>query len=151
MSIKDELLSLRDDQDMIYPHVVVDWARQHEDSSLYRSIEWNNSIAADNYRVWQVRQLLKVHVVNDDKTPRVLSLSIDRVSGGGYRTVESILSRRDLTNIMVLDAIAELERVKKRYNSIKKLSKVWDELEVVKSENKKATNGSFDLNQGVCS
>src|SRR5258705_4194953 len=111
MGIREKLLAIADDG-IIVAEVAVDWAREHPESALYRSLEWNDSKAADEYRKWQVRRLVAIHIVNDAGQRQVVSLSIDRTKdGGGYRALDDVLPNKALRDVLVEDALKELDRV----------------------------------------
>src|SRR3954453_6495139 len=72
---------------LLNPHDVLEWARLHPGSALYQRIEWDDVVAADNWRLEQIRQLIKYHVRSETGEPQVISLQIDRSNGGGYRDI----------------------------------------------------------------
>lgn len=135
MTIKSELLTIQhaSTDNILHAGDVVEWARDNPESALHRAIEWNNQKAADAHRLWQVRQLIAVHVVSDDGAPMVVSLSIDRNAAGGYRAISDVAEKPDLREIMLADALAELERVQLKYQRVTELSKVWEEADAVKT------------------
>lgn len=133
MSIKDELVALKA-KGVLLPEAVVEWARKHPKSALHAAIEWDDSNAAESYRVWQVRRLIAIHVIDDDGERRFVSLSIDRVKGGGYRDVAEVAVDPELGSVMLADALAELKRVRAKYNRVKALSVVWQAVESVEDK-----------------
>src|SRR5579864_8863396 len=66
MTIASELLDLEDEDGLIDPTTVVDWARDNPASALHGAIEWDDAIAAHAHRLWQVRRLVAIHIVTDD-------------------------------------------------------------------------------------
>jgi hypothetical protein len=140
MGIRDELVAIqqKDENHVLHAAKAVAWAKAHPESYLYRSLEWNDDVAAHEYRLEQVRKLIRLHVIDERGDPIVVSLSIDRPNGGGYRAMDDVLSTPDLRAIMLRDALAELDRVRKRYNSVKELAEVWEATEKVKSRSRKA-------------
>lgn len=77
---------------LLMPEEVVEAAR-HPDSPLHSRFEWDDSIAAEKFRVDQARQLIiKFHVTFEKSEPQRVfySLTKDRTDGGGYRTVPDI-------------------------------------------------------------
>jgi hypothetical protein len=124
MSIAEELTALRGDDGKINVHTAVDWARKHRSSRLHAALEWDNEQAGEAYRRWQVRNLIAVHIVDASGGRRYVSLSIDRREGG-YRPIEDILPRVDLRECMLNDALAELNRLQKKYERLKELDEVW--------------------------
>lgn len=131
MSIREELLAVQaaSADGLLHCAEVVEWAKANPTSSLHAAIQWNNATAADAYRLWQVRQLIQLHVVSEDFKETMVSLSIDRKAGGGYRSVSDVVARPDLREIMLQDALNELERLRHRYGRVKALATVWREVD----------------------
>lgn len=125
--VRDELLAIQKASKggVLHAASVVVWARKHKGSALHRQFEWNNSKAANEYRLWQARRLIAINIVTAEGGPQVVSLSIDRTKGGGYRAIDDVLSSRDLSEIMLRDALAELQRVQERFQRVKELTSVW--------------------------
>jgi hypothetical protein len=123
-----ELLKLKTVDGIINPSAAVEWARKNKKSLLHRSLEWDDGIAAERYRIWQVRALISVHIVDAEGSRRFVSLSIDRKHDGsnGYRSLEDIVARPDLREIMLADALADLERIQARYTKLTELAPVWE-------------------------
>lgn len=72
---------------------VLDAAR-HPDSPLHAHFEWDDTIAAEQFRLHQARQLIvryRVEVIESKPSRVFYSLSQDRINGGGYRATEDIL------------------------------------------------------------
>lgn len=132
MTIKSELLALQDEEGILDPKGVVDWARKHKKSALHGAFTWDDAKAADEYRIWEARRLIRIHIVTDDGEPEFVSLSIDRPGGGGYRSVSDVLSNRNLSDVMLRDALSDLERVRARYARVKELTSVWNEVDKAK-------------------
>ena len=127
-ALADELLALKSESGVINPAGAVEWARKHKQSTLHANLEWDDSIAGERWRVSQVRQLIAIHIVDSDGGRRFVSLSIDRKHDGsnGYRSLEDIVGRPDLREIMLKDALADLERMQERYSKLSELQPVWD-------------------------
>ena len=125
--IAGELLKLKNDNGVINPAGAVEWARTHKKSLLHASLEWDDAIAGERHRQWQVRQLISVHIVDAEGGRRFVSLSIDRKHDGsnGYRSLEDVVARPDLREVMLRDALADLERIQERYKKLTELEPVW--------------------------
>ena len=124
--IADELLALRNNDGVINPAHVVRWARENTGSRLHESLEWDDSVAAERFRREQVRTLIAIHVVDaTDGSRKLISLSIDRNASGGYRPIEEVMNTASLREVMLKDALAELDRVQKKYEKLQELERVW--------------------------
>lgn len=122
--VAKELLALRDKEGKISASAAVEWARKHPKSYLHASLQWDDEIAGEAHRVWQVRALISVHIVDPQGARRFVSLSIDRAEGG-YRQVSDVMSRQDLRKIMLDDALAELQRLEAKYKHLQELETIW--------------------------
>ena len=140
MSIKQELLRIQqaDPENILRPREVLEWAQDNPDSALHRSIDWDDERAAEQHRLWQIRQLIQLHVVQEDRSPVLVSLSIDRQTpGGGYRAISDVVDRPDLRDIMLEDALAELQRVQRKYERVLELKGLWEEADRLREQRKR--------------
>lgn len=122
------------------PSDVVEAARP-ESSPLHFRFEWNDSIAAESYRLWQARELIAVTVeyIGSGKEAvlsRVfVSLTSDREKdGGGYRSVESVMQDPDLRHQLLSDALAEMKRFQSKYKELRELASVFAEMQKIEAE-----------------
>jgi hypothetical protein len=139
MSVKDELLAIqaKSNDRMLHGRAVVAWAKANKRSELHKQFEWDDAKAGYQYRLWQARRLIALEVVSDDFKPQIVSLRFDRPRGGGYREIADVLRSRELSDRMLADALADLERIKERYQFVKELCSVWEELDRVKESRKR--------------
>lgn len=127
--IASELEALRAASGLLLPEAVVEWARGHPESALHSQFEWDDAKAAQEHRVWQARRVIAVYVVADDGGRKFVSLSIDRKGDGGYRDVQDVIADDELRKVLVRDALAELKRVKAKYEHIRELASVYSEID----------------------
>jgi hypothetical protein len=111
----------------LMPRDVVEEARNPE-SPLHKSFEWDDTAAAEQWRIEQARRLIQVSVtvLEGSKEPirAFVSLTTDRKDGGGYLLVEKVLSSKKQKEQMLKDAAAELEIFTAKFNTIQELSEV---------------------------
>ena len=119
-----ELLALRDQEGRINPAHVVQWARKNKRSHIHGVLTWDDAVAAERHRIWEVRALISVHIRDANGGRQFVSLSIDRQEGG-YRPMSEVLNDKDFRQQLLDDALAELRRVEARYKSLTELSEVW--------------------------
>jgi hypothetical protein len=136
MTLKSELVALMDRDGILRAPDCLDWAQRHPKSELHRHLEWDDSKAGHAYRLWQIRSLIALHIVTPQQERKTISLSIDRVlPGGGYRDLDTVMRDEILREIALSDALADLERCRKRYEGLAELQGVWRALErVVKKQ-----------------
>lgn len=130
MTIKSELLALSKKRKKLSTTFVVEWAQANRASALHSALEWDDKVAGQRYREWQVRQLIGIYVFDDSGDRSLISLSIDR-GAGGYRSVDDIAASPDLMMVMAEDARLELLRVRAKYGRVKELIEIWSTIDKV--------------------
>jgi hypothetical protein len=143
--IKAELLAIQQasSDGLLRAEEVVSWARKNKSSSLHSQFEWDNGRAAAQWRLLQARNIIKINIVSEGGEPQIVSLTIDRArKGGGYRAISDVAKNRDLSAIMLQDALHELQRIQARFGRVKQLTRVWNEVDkVVVKHSAKAKQG----------
>jgi len=137
MTIQSELLAIKGDDDLLLPKDIVDWARKHPHSDLYKQFEWDNKKAAEEYRIWQARRIVAMHLTYEEGERQFISLRWDRASDGGYRDLEDVKNAPDLMEHALADALDDLRRVEQRYHFLQQLAPVWKATKEVTKRSKK--------------
>jgi hypothetical protein len=140
MTIKSELLELQvaSNDGMLHTESVVKWAKANPKSALHSALEWDDKKAGHAWRIVQVRKLIELNITSVNAGPTMISLSIDREAGGGYRTIKDVMATPNLRDIMLQDALDDLERMQKRYAAVESLNEVWEAASRVRSRKKAA-------------
>jgi hypothetical protein len=119
---------------LLKPEDVVESARPIN-SPLHTRFTWDDTEAANQYRLQQARQLIRttiqyIEVDGKDQSFRVFcSLTPDRENdGGGYRETVAVLSNRQYKAQLLSDAQEDMRRVEERYSRLKELSLVIKEI-----------------------
>lgn len=103
----------------ITPEQVLEKAKD-EDSELHKCFEWDDSIAAEKYRLAQARQIIQLIVTVPDKKEeppkRVFQISSEKNT---YQPMSFFIKNEDEATILLNRAIEELRAFQKRYSSIK--------------------------------
>jgi len=148
MTIRTELLALKGDAEFLVVSEAEEWARNNPGSALYRSLEWNDTKAAREFRFHQIRRLVAIHITYDNGQRKMVSLSVDRSrDGGGYRNIDDVLKEQSLTEIMLNDALEELERVQRKYNNLAALKPIWEA--IVETKRRSKTKAGTAKQRGV--
>ena len=117
--------------DEVNPEQVVDRARD-KSSELHKCFDWNNSVAADKWRLHQARNVLnhlivvKREVDDDEKEPvqfRVM-MKNDRSENSGYKQTVIMVKDEDEYKKLLEQAYAELHAFKKKYSCLSELSEI---------------------------
>lgn len=116
------------------PKRVVDWARRNRSSALHSRFQWDDTKAAEQYRLWQARELIvSVEVTYADGKQRQVYVSPISTRGkGGYHRLVDVISDADLRGQFLSDALAELERVCARYEDLTELAGVRAAVKLVR-------------------
>lgn len=117
---------------VLWPEKVVDAARD-ESSPLHSRFEWDDSEAAERYRVWQARQLIAITVNviegSADDEQLWVSLKPDRAESGGYRSMVNVLSDKNLRDQLLSDALEDMRIFERKYRHLKELANVFSAME----------------------
>lgn len=96
MIVSGELQRLEDERGRLTPEIVVDSAR-HEESPLHDEFDWDDGVAAHQWRIEQARRLIrsvKVSVVTETTTIRCVTYVRDPAAGvkeqGYIRTMRAV-------------------------------------------------------------
>lgn len=121
--------------------VVVNAARD-ETSPLHDSFEWDDSEAAEHWRLHQARMLIRAVVVyepakNGSMVPQrvFVSLTSDRTKdGAGYRLTTAVLSDDERRAELLQDARAEMQCFREKYRRLTELAGVFAAMEAVEAQ-----------------
>jgi len=121
---------------LLRPHDVVAFAKNKR-TALHKQFTWDDTKAAHEYRLWQAREVISVHVTvyGPDEIPfrAFVSLKEDRKQdGGGYRTTESVMSNSEWRLQLLTEAVSDFERLQTKYAVLKELEKLFAEIGNVK-------------------
>lgn len=110
------------------PKDVVDDAR-HDNSPLHSYFEWDDSAAAEQYRLKQARGLIRsvVAIYVNDKEPAVRQKAFVHINEGGaphYRETSHAMSLTKTREMVLQQAWRELQQWRKRYSDLKEFSEL---------------------------
>jgi hypothetical protein len=115
---------------MLNPQAVVDAARD-KTSPLHNQFTWDDTEAAEQYRLQQARRLIRVTVrflepSEPSTTTRVfVSLSTDRKAGNGYRVLADVMSDAKLRAQLLADAHRDMLAFRRKYAALSELADVF--------------------------
>lgn len=136
--IKEELEALAEaNNGVLKPRDVVDFAR-NPDTALHSRFEWDYSKAAEAYRLWQARQVIKITLTvieREDKdeiiVPTFVSMSDDRRNGGGYRLLVDVMSDDEQRQNLLRQAHRDFKSWQAKYQQLKELEPVFKQMDEV--------------------
>ena len=117
---------------ILYPHDVVEFARDPE-TALHSRFTWDDTKAAEEYRTWQARQVIRlyVNVIYEEHPPTriFVSLEEDRANGGGYRYILNVLTDDERRKQLLDQALKEFRILRKKYQELKELAEVYQAID----------------------
>lgn len=128
-TVAKALENVRKRRGAITPEVVVEAARRST-SPLHRVFEWDDSVAAHEYRLAQARNLIAAVYVRDEgpEGPREVRAYAVVSMGGArrYEDMETVLSSDELRLQVLARAFRELEQWERRYRDLTELAEVFE-------------------------
>lgn len=122
----------KENGDLLKPEDVLEEARNPK-SPLHIRFEWDDTEAAEKYRMIQARAMVSicVEVAPGSNVPRkvFVSLKSDRANGGGYRTAVSVLSSGALQRQLLEDALEQMDYFRQKFHQLQQLSSVMKAME----------------------
>jgi len=134
-AIGEELESIRQTFDgKLEPQQVVARAR-NEDSAMHDCFEWNDSAAADGYRKWQARKLIReitIRVEHHEKEVQFVNVIVTAPTGEReqyYTTEDEALADPATRNYVLQTALREAERWAAKYKHLQELDDIVHEID----------------------
>ena len=107
---------------------VVEFARNPR-TALHARFTWDDSRAAHEYRLSQARELIRVvisvHPAINKPTRVYVSVESDRKKGGGYRTMNEVMTNPDYRDELLDEARVDMERFQAKYAVLDELAGVF--------------------------
>jgi hypothetical protein len=131
--VREELEQLRQHNggDFVAPAAVVEFARRNKRAALHKEFEWDDTKAAQRFRLDQARHLIRLYInvieTEDGDIPARMYVSLegDRKSTGGYRTLESVMTNAELREQLLQQALDEFQRVRRKYQTLQELAPIF--------------------------
>ena len=96
------------------------------DAPLHSSFEWDDAVAAEEFRKEQARHIISsVVLVEGEKAPKKVFYNIS-TDGSQYSHIQTILKQKDRYDQLLKDALAEIRAFRKRYNSLVELNTLFE-------------------------
>lgn len=119
--------------DKITPQEMIEKARD-EQSELHKCFEWNDTVAAEKYRLQQARNVLSMLVfkpkTEEEQPVRMFSLTTEK---SVYQPTKQFLVQADEYQDLLKRALAELETFKKKYRTINELEGLFEAIDAIEA------------------
>lgn len=121
------------------PKQLVDEATP-DDSPLHPLFTWDDTEAAERWRVHQARNVINnitVRVEHNHKTVSAPAfVSVGRVAstverGAGYRAIQDVSDDPGFRAEAMQSALSEINGIRRRYAAIKELAPIWDAADLI--------------------
>jgi hypothetical protein len=146
-TVSEELLIIKKKNGgLLDPAKVVDYARD-PDTALHARFEWDDSKAAEGYRIWQARQVIRMElvVISQDDNGKISTFSDIKEEAGkivrtyvslgsdrrpeegerGYRSLIDVLSDAEMREQMLEEAKKDMNVFRRKYGALSELAKVF--------------------------
>ena len=112
----------------VSPEEIVEKAKD-EATELHKCFEWDDTKAAEKFRLHQARQIvcnLIVREVNDTQKEREIRVFYKTDNTDGYKPITYIMRDEDEYQKLLSRAVSELKSFQKKYSTLKELEGVWE-------------------------
>ena len=118
---------------VLTPQIVLEAARSQR-SALHRLFEWDDTAAAEKFRLTQARNLIRtvrVVITAPNTEPREVRAYVSPAHGQGYYGIATVLSKEELRLQLLAQAMREMEAFQRKYATIQELSDVLEAMDSV--------------------
>lgn len=134
--VQHELETIANQNGGLLPaRTVVEWARKHTKSALHKRFTWDNTEAADKWRLREARMLIASVTIEpqpDTIVRAFVSLQSDRVGDQPtYRRTVNVMSNAEQRSELLQMAKDELGRVRRSFATLSELASVWNAIDAV--------------------
>jgi len=146
MDYREELEQIRSEHGGVLRAAdVVEYARDPE-TALHQRFEWDDTKAAEQHRLWQARELIRVVVhtqpASEMPTRVYVSLNDDRrTDGGGYRTLDDVMRSATMREALLKQAHADMVRFEATYRQLSELASVISAMRSALQQNAPSRQG----------
>jgi hypothetical protein len=123
----------------LLPRDIVEAARP-EGAPLHSQFEWDDTEAAERWRIHQARMLLNVVVEYIDtgdgaySVQAFVSLRPDRITDSGYTRTVGVLSNVRQRQQLLEDALEELAAFREKYRALRELASIFEAMKKVRKK-----------------
>lgn len=139
--VGNELSRIEEENGEVTKESFLETARS-EESPLHNLFEWNDTVAAEKYRLSQagyyIRMLVKTPVQGEEEKPKTFRAFVsvsNHEEKGRFVNAQKALSQEETRKIVLNNALKELSAFKNKYENLNELSGVFAAIdEVTKSQ-----------------
>ena len=124
----EEIMEICDDFESATPQAVLEKARD-ESAELHKCFTWDDSIAAEKYRLTEARLVTRQLVIKEVQVPKdrpEVRLFYKTDNESGYKPTHIIVRKEDEYKKLLERAYAELRAFKAKYSMLKELQEIFE-------------------------
>lgn len=112
------------DEGRLTAQVLLD-ANRPEEAPLHQAFDWDDSLAAESWRLHQARNIINSLLIVHEKTEPVRGFFKIERTEPNYHSVTAILSSKDSRQKLFDNALREILAFQRRYHSLVEFNDVW--------------------------
>ena len=109
------------------PSRILEYAR-NENSELHKCFEWDDTVAAEKYRLQQARNIVRNLVYQEEKKeePTKLRVFYNQSSTNTYQPTRVLVRNEDSYKELLMQAKSELRAFKNKYKMLTELEDIFN-------------------------
>ena len=113
------------------PQNIVDYAEAHPKSELHKCFTWDDTKAANEWRKFEARQVVRLLVFEDENEEEPTKIRVLQKTAEAYKPVTQIIRNEDEYKELLKRAKAELASFKERYKTLVELESVLEAIDAL--------------------
>ena len=113
------------------PQNIVNYAQSHPKSELYKCFTWDDTKAANEWRKYEARQVVRLLVFEDDNTEEPTKVRVLQKTADAYKPVTQIVRNEEEYKELLKRAKAELSSFRERYKTLVELEEVLEAIDAL--------------------
>lgn len=113
--VANEIKSIGDE---VKPEMIVQYAEEHPESEIHKCMTWDNDLAADKWRLYEARMIVRnlvITVTTEERKEQPIRMFMRTDTTSGYKETVRIYQNEDELEGMLKLAKAELFAFQKKY------------------------------------
>lgn len=100
-----------------------------ETAPLHAAFEWNDTIAAEQWRRHTARHIINSLVIRQTDQEPVRAFFNIRSDGPNYQSIQTIIKRPDAMECLLCEAYKELDAFRRKYATLERLRPVMESID----------------------
>lgn len=114
-----------------------------EDAPTHKCFEWNDTEAAEKYRLWQAGQVIRdivVTIIDTDKekepikAPMFVNTADRSTQKARFTSVDRAFNDKEMRDTVLRNALTELRMFRNKYGQLKELRDVFKEIDMLEAK-----------------